>query len=217
MKNNKKNNQRYLNAKWTVNRVASEINKGLSLLNKIEQPIVTVLGSHRSKPGSKYYEHAKNLGYELGRVGFAVATGGGPGIMEAANAGAFEAGTVSVGIKAGLLKNEKIDSKYFTKQISHHFLFVRRFILSIKSDALVFYPGAYGTLNELFEYVTLIQIGLMDKVPVILVGKKYWSGLLSWLKGSPVKQGFYIDPKRDLDLIKFTDDISTIIKIIKKR
>ncbi|HYE22286.1 MAG TPA: TIGR00730 family Rossman fold protein [Verrucomicrobiae bacterium] len=214
--NNFKFNKRYFaHAKKTAQQVEAEISAGLALLNKIDEPIVTILGSHRAKPGSKYYEHARKLGEELGRRGYAVATGGGPGIMQAANIGASEVGAKSVGIKAGSLKNERVANKIFTSQISHQFLFVRRFILAIKSNALVFYPGAFGTLNEFFEYVVLMQINLMDEVPVVCVDRKYWHGLFKWLKTVPTKNDFYINERRDLSLIKFADSIDETIKIIQ--
>jgi uncharacterized protein (TIGR00730 family) len=219
MKNIKfSNNKKYfLKPDWTVNKVKDEINRGLRLLNGINQPIVTILGSHRSKPGSRYFEHARKLGMALGEKGYAVATGGGPGIMEAANQGASDVGAVSVGIKARLLKEERIASKIFTKQISYHFLFVRRFILSIKSDALVFFPGAYGTLNELFEFIVLMQINYVDRVPLICVDRKYWKGLFQWVQKEPARHNFFINAKRDLKLVEFADTNDEILKIIQRK
>jgi uncharacterized protein (TIGR00730 family) len=211
-----KHNKKYLNSKWTVKHVSRELDSGLKLLNKIDEPIISIFGSHRPKPGTKYYKHAYALGYELGREGFAIVTGGGPGIMEASNKGAMDAGAVSIGIKAGLIKKEKTTDDYFTSMLSYQFLFVRRFIMSLKSNALVFYPGGFGTLNEFFEYVVLIQLAFIDKVPVICVDKNYWKGMFEWLKTVPKKEDFYINAKRDLGLIQFANTPKEIVKLIKK-
>jgi uncharacterized protein (TIGR00730 family) len=211
-----KPNSKYLKSEYTTKRVTKEIEQGLGLLNGIDAPIITILGSHKPKLGNKYYNHAYKLAHMLGEMDYAIVTGGGPGIMEAANKGAADASAISVGVRAALLKNEKVDHKYFTKQISYHFLFVRRFILSLKSNALVFYPGGLGTLNELFEYLVLIQLAFIDRVPVICVDKKYWKGLFDWLDKNPKKAGFYIDNKADTSIVQFADSQEEVIKLIKK-
>ena len=135
--------------------------------------------------------------------------------MHAANSGAIKAKTTSIGLSAALLEKEKVTDPIFTEQLSFRFLFARRFIMSIKSEALIFYPGGYGTLNELFEYVVLMQTGIVDTVPIICVNKKYWKGLFEWLKKNPLKKDFLIHDKKDLDLIHFVDDHNKIIKIIE--
>lgn len=211
-----KPNAKYLKSAYTTKRVTKEIEQGLELLNGIDEPIITVLGSHKPKSANKYYKHAYKLAYMLGEMDYAIVTGGGPGIMEAANKGAADASAISVGVRAALLKNEKVEHKYFTKQISYHFLFVRRFILSLKSNALVFYPGGLGTLNELFEYLVLIQLAFIDRVPVICVDRKYWKGLFDWLDKNPKKEGFYIDVKADTSIVQFADTQEEVIKLIKK-
>lgn len=211
----KTNRKYYTDSKWTVNKVGLEVTRGLALLNKINKPIVAVLGSHKPKSTDELYKHAKKLSFQLGKQGFAIVTGGGPGIMDAANKGATQAGTDSIGIKAALLKNEKISHPQFTYHASYHFLFVRRFILSIKSDAFIFYPGGYGTLNELFEYVVLMQLGMMDQVPLICVGKKYWKGLFDWLKVMPKQSGFFINENKDLNLVQFAETVEDVIGIIE--
>jgi uncharacterized protein (TIGR00730 family) len=216
MKSRLQMNNKYLNAEWTSRQVSKEIATGLKLLSKINRPIVTVLGSHKVTSNSPHFMHAKKLAFELSKQGFAIVTGGGPGIMKAANMGAIEGKGVSIGIKAALLKEERIKDNIFTKHLSYHFLFVRRFILSIKSDALVFYPGGYGTLNELFEYIVLMQIAFMDRVPIICIDKKFWKGLFDWLKDAPKKHGFYIK-ESDLDLIQTADKVSDIIRLIKNK
>ncbi len=210
-----KNKQYYSDAEWTSQKVNQEITKGLELLNQINKKIVTFFGSHRAKKKSKYYKHAEKLAFTLGLRGYAIASGGGPGIMHASNTGATKAKTQSIGLRARLLKGEWIKDPIFTHDLSFHFLFVRRFIMSIKSEALIFYPGGYGTLNEIFEYAVLMQTGIVDKVPIICVNKKYWKGLFEWLKENPLKEGFFIRDK-DIKLLYFIDDPKEIIKIIEK-
>ncbi len=205
-------NEKYLSKK-TALKVEKEVLGGLKLLNKINRPIVSIFGSHLGVAGDKYYDSANEIAYALGKEGYAIMTGGGPGIMRAANGGAMKAKTESIGVIAGLIKGEKNDMSVFTHQISLEFVFVRRFILSIKSDALVFYPGGFGTLNELFEFLVLIQTGIDDKVPVILVHKKYWEGLDKWLKNIT---GTYLS-QVDLDLIQYADTKEDILKIIQSK
>lgn len=209
-------NHKLLNRKFTTEEVTKELDAGLELLNGIDEPIITFLGSHKPKPNNRYYKHAYELAYKLGEHDFAIVTGGGPGIMEAANKGAADASAVSVGIRASLIKGEKVSHKYFTRQLSYHFMFVRRFILSVKSNALVFYPGGFGTLNEFFEYVVLIQLAFIDRVPVICIDRKYWKGMFDWLNTVPKKEGFYIDPKKDLSIVQFADTVDEAYDLIKK-
>lgn len=211
-----KTNKKYLNSKWTIREVSKEIDDGLKLLNKIDEPIITFLGSHKPKPNNKYYKHAYNLAKQLGKEDYAIVTGGGPGIMEAANKGAADAGAISIGVIASLLKGEKVKKEFFTRRLSYQFLFVRRFILSLKSNALVFYPGGFGTLNEFFEYLVLIQLAFIDRVPVICVDRKYWKSLFDWLNTVPKKEGFYINPEKDLTIVQFADTPEEVIQIIKK-
>ncbi|MBI4121797.1 MAG: TIGR00730 family Rossman fold protein [Parcubacteria group bacterium] len=211
-----KNKEYYANVERTVDKVREEINNGLALLNKIDKPIVTFFGSHRVAPDSKYYQHAKQTACELGKNGYAILSGGGPGIMHASNAGATDAQAPSLGLKAELLTKERITDPIFTHELSFHFIFARRFIMSIKSEALIFYPGGYGTLNELFEYAVLMQIGIVDTVPIICVNKPFWSGLFDWLKENPLKEDFFINDIRDLKLLHFAEDSGDILRLIKE-
>ncbi|MBN2042518.1 MAG: TIGR00730 family Rossman fold protein [Candidatus Aenigmarchaeota archaeon] len=211
-----KNAEYYSNTEWTVSKVREEINDGLSLLNRIDRKIITVFGSHRVKPDNKYYDHCKKTAFELGKRGYAIMSGGGPGIMHAANSGAKEAGAPSIGLRAELLKGEKINDPIFTEEMSFHFMFVRRFIMSIKSEALIFYPGGFGALNELFEYLVLMQTGIVDTVPIICVNRNYWNGLFEWLKNNPLKEDFLINDDKDMGLIHFADSPEEIIDIIEK-
>jgi len=211
-----KNKEYFADVNKTVQKVNEEINDGFILLNKISKPIVTFFGSHRVAPENKYYKDAKKVAYELGENGYAILSGGGPGIMHAVNSGATEAKAPSVGLRAELLTEEKITDPIFTNELSFHFLFARRFIMSIKSEALVFYPGGYGTLNELFEFAVLMQTGIVDTVPIICVNKKYWQGLFKWLKNNPLKEDFLIHSVKDLELLHFVENSAEIINLLKK-
>jgi len=212
-----KNKQYFKNSDWTVKSVQDEINLGLNLLNKVDKKIITFFGSHRVKPSSKYYKDCMGFAQELGKKDYAVLSGGGPGIMHAANNGATKAGTISIGMKAKLLTKEKVIDPIYTDKLDFNFLFVRRFIMSIKSNALVFFPGGYGTLNELFEYAVLMQTGIVDKVPMICINKKFWKGLFSWLRDNPLKNDFFINDVHDLNILSFVDDVSEAFKIIESK
>lgn len=209
-------NKEYLNTSWTVEKVNEEIDAGLKLLNHINEDIVTFFGSHMVMPGSEYYEHCRKVAFELGKRGYAILTGGGPGIMHAANIGAKQAGARSIGLRASLLKGEETTDNIYDHKLSFHFLFVRRFIMSIKSEALIFYPGGLGTLNELFEFGMLMQTGIVDKVPIICVNTSYWEDLFSWLKDKPLQMEFFIQGKQDLQLLNLVDEVQEIIELIGK-
>ncbi len=211
-----KNREYYARTTWTVEKVQKEINEGLALLNSIDNKIVAFFGSHRITQTNKFYQHCKKVSRALGEKGYAILSGGGPGIMHAANSGARGAGVPSIGLKAELLTKEQIKDSIYTHELSFHFIFVRRFIMSIKSDALIFYPGGYGTLNELFEYLTLMQTGIVDIVPIICVNRKYWKGLFDWLESNPVRDGFLIHNKEDLKLLHLVDEIDEILAILKQ-
>jgi uncharacterized protein (TIGR00730 family) len=215
-KSQTRNVQYFRNIMNTVEDVDKEIATGLRTLDSINRKIISIFGSHAIENADKYYKHCEETAYKLGMKKYAILTGGGPGIMQAANSGATRAKTISIGFKAGLLKKEQsVAENIFTHQVSFNFLFARRFSLAIKSNALIFYPGGYGTLNELFEYVTLIQTHMVDPVPVICVNKKYWEGLFKWLKSQTLKQGFI--QTKHLKGIYFADTQGEIIKIIERK
>jgi len=209
-----KNKQYFANVDATVDKVREEINSGLALVNQIDKPIITFFGSHKVSPESTYYQHAQKVAHEFGKDGYAILSGGGPGIMHAVNTGATEVGAPSIGLRADLLKGERVNDPIFTHDYAFHFLFARRFIMSIKSEALIFYPGGYGTLNELFEYAVLMQTGIVDTVPIICVNKKYWNGLFDWLKNNPLKEDFLINDIRDINLLHFAENFEEIKKLI---
>jgi len=211
-----KNKQYFRNIVKTVEEVDKEVAEGLRILDSVNRKIVSVFGTHATNNTDKFYKHCEETSYKLGLKKYALLTGGGPGIMQAANTGATRAKTISIGFKAALLKREQsVGNEIFTHQMSFKFLFARRFSLAIKSNALVFYPGGYGTLNELFEYVTLIQTHMVDPVPVICVNKKYWEGLFKWLKSQTMKHG-YISATH-LKGIYFAETPEEVVRIIEKK
>jgi len=211
-----KNIEYYANIQGTVEGAREEIEQGLALLEKISAPIVTFFGSHRVNPDSKEYQACKELAFTLGKQGYAIMSGGGPGIMHASNSGATAAQAISIGLKAKLLTKENITDPIFTDYLSFHFIFVRRFIMSIKSEALIFYPGGFGTLNELFEYLVLMQTGIVDTVPIICVDKEFWKGLFDWIVENPAKSNYLMDQKVDLSLLHFVDDSEEVISLLPK-
>ena len=211
-----KNREYFSNGNLTAEKTREELNMGLALLNKINEPIVTFFGSHKVTPENEFYQQARHTAFELGKRGYAILSGGGPGIMHAANSGAMEAGAPSIGLRAELLEEQEVTDKIFTHKLSFHFLFTRRFVMAIKSEALVFYPGGYGTLNELFDYAVHMQTNIIDTVPIICVNKKYWQGLFDWLKESPLKKDFFIDNTRAMNLMHFVDNFSDIMSLLEE-
>lgn len=207
----KKINKNYMDVKWTGKTVQKELIEGLEILNTVEQPIISFFGSHIK---NKWYKQAKELAKKVGENGCAVMSGGGPGIMEAANIGANESSAPSIGYKVTLLKREQNSEAKFTHEYSFKFMFVRRFLLAIKSNALVVFPGGFGTLNELTEYLDLMLIDITDTVPIILVGKDYWEGFLDWLMKNPVRNKTI--RKSDLKYLKVVDTVDEAFKEIKK-
>lgn len=204
-------NEQYL-SEFVDDEVKIEIEKGIQLLNHINEPIITFLGSHIGEPGDFHYDIAYNTAKELGKKGFAVMTGGGPGVMEAGNKGAKEAGVSSIGITAYLIKGEPVREEFMTHRLDLKYMFVRRFILSIKSQALIIFPGGFGTFNEMFEFITIMQVNMVDKVPVILVGKEFWKGLDTWMQTLP---GQKMISQEDLDIIQYADSVEEIMELIK--
>jgi uncharacterized protein (TIGR00730 family) len=186
-----------------------ELKQGFEFLH--EHPrIVTILGSARTPEGDQYYEAARECGKRLVEdFGVAVATGGGPGIMEAANRGAQEAGGHSLGVGI-TLPNEQSINPYATASISFHFFFTRKVIMSYAAKAYIFFPGGYGTLNELFEFLTLVQTQKVPPIPIYLYGSAYWNPLLSLVEDE-LRDNHYIDP-RDEHLFTITDSLDEIMQ-----
>lgn len=174
---------------------------------------VTVFGSARFKEGHKYYKMARDVGALLAKEGFVVITGGGPGIMEAANRGAFETGGVSVGASIQLPAEEHANP-YLNKRMRFHYFFVRKVILVKYSVAFIVFPGGFGTMDELYEALTLIQTGKLYDFPVILVGKDYWNGLLEWTEKTLIPNGT-ISPE-DTKYLFVTDDPAEVVRITRE-
>lgn len=197
----------------TVNLSGQEIKKGLEILHEVEQPLVSIFGSHATPVDSPTYNLARDTAKMLGESGRAVVTGGGPGIMQAANQGAKQAGADSIGFRAGLIKGEQVADDYCTKSMDFAFIFARRFCLGIKSTAMLFFPGGVGTLNELYEYLTLMQINIADNVPVILVDKQYWQGLFDWMD-SKKSMDYPAMSLNNLKYLYFADTVDEIKEIL---
>ena len=192
------------NDSWAVFKIMSEFVEGFERLAKIG-PCVSIFGSARTSPENKYYVMAEELAYQLTKNKYGVITGGGPGIMEAGNKGAKRGGGKSVGLNIELpfeqVSNDYVDND---KCINFDYFFVRKVMFIKYAQGFIVLPGGYGTLDEMFEALTLIQTEKSGKFPVILVGKEFWSGLIEWIKNTLLKEEKNISPE-DLDLITIVD------------
>ena len=195
---------------WRVLRIMGEFVEGFDRLASVEKA-VTVFGSARVAPGHPQYQAAEEAARRLARAGFAVITGGGPGIMEAANKGAQEAGGLSIGCNIELPFEQK-PNPYVDTLIDFHYFFVRKTMFVKYSSAFLIFPGGFGTLDELFEALVLIQTGKLYHFPVILFGQRYWGGLVRWLQGRVLREG-KICPA-DLELMVLTDDPAQAAELV---
>lgn len=195
---------------WRVLRIMGEFVQGFEELADVGDA-VTVFGSARSRPGDEMYDLAVETARCLGEAGCTIITGAGPGIMEAANRGAREAGALSIGLNIEL-PEEQSANPYLDRVIDFRYFFVRKTMLVKYSTAFVFFPGGFGTLDELFEALTLIQTGKLRNMPVILVRHEYWTGLLDWFRARLAAEG-KISPD-DLDMFHVVDDVSDVVRII---
>jgi uncharacterized protein (TIGR00730 family) len=201
------------NDSWAIFKVMSEFVEGYEKLSRIG-PCVSVFGSARTKPGELYYELAENIAYKLTQHGYGVITGGGPGIMEAGNKGASRGGGVSVGLNIELPFEQK-DNPYIDqgKNLEFDYFFVRKVMFVKYAQAFVAMPGGFGTLDELFEAITLIQTKKIAKFPMILVGSEFWTGLLDWVLNTLLEKNGNIS-KVDLELFKIVDTADEVLDII---
>ncbi len=197
---------------WRMFRILGEFVQGFEELADIGKA-VTVFGSARLKPESDTYQKAQQLAGQLAKQGYSILTGGGPGIMEAANKGASEAEGRSVGLNIDL-PHEQAPNPYLTDSVDFKYFFVRKVMLVKYSTAFVIFPGGFGTLDELFEALTLIQTHKIKPFPVYLIGVEYWRGLLQWLQGTLLRNGTISE--QDLHLFKVVDDVSTIPEEIEQ-
>jgi uncharacterized protein (TIGR00730 family) len=196
---------------WRIFRIMAEFVDSFEALSQLG-PGVTVFGSARTLPGDPYYQAAVDLAHGLAEEKLAVITGGGPGIMEAANKGAALAKGKSVGLNIELPHEQK-GNRYANVPIHFHYFFSRKVCFVKYSLGFVFMPGGFGTLDEFFEVITLVQTQRIPEFPLILFGTDYWKGLVSWMKSHLEIKGKYISPG-DLDLFKLTDDPKEVIDII---
>lgn len=191
-----------------------ELSRGYDLIKKYPKT-VSVLGSARFKEDNKYYQLARSLASKIVKeMNYAIVTGGGPGIMEAANRGAFEAGGVSLGITIKLPK-EQSTNKYVTESADFEYFFDRKALLFFYAQAYIYFPGGFGTFDELFELVTLIQTNKVNRRPVILVGSEFWNPLLKLIDEKLTKEYKTINPE-DEEIYKVVDSEDEVIEIIKK-
>jgi hypothetical protein len=197
---------------WRIMRIQAEFVEGFGLLAELGKA-VSIFGSARSRPGTPEYELAVEIASGLAEAGYAVITGGGPGIMEAANKGAAAVGGVSVGLGIELPMETGLND-FVNVGVEFRYFFVRKTVFVKYSQAFVVLPGGYGTLDELFEALTLVATGKITRFPIVLVGSSYWAGMLSWLKETVQEDGnIWAD---ELDLVTMTDDPAEVVRIIKK-
>ena len=198
---------------WRVFRIMAEFVDGFETLRSLGQA-VSVYGSARARPTERFYQLAEQFGAELVKRQFAVITGGGPGIMEAANKGAYEAGGQSVGLNI-YLPHEQEANAYQTLSLDFRYFFCRKVMFMKYARALVCFPGGFGTLDEFFESMTLIQTEKVERYPVVLIGEAYWTPLVEWLRQHVLEHFHYISPE-DLDLFTITDDIHAAADLLAR-
>jgi uncharacterized protein (TIGR00730 family) len=196
---------------WRIFRIMAEFVDSFQTLSQVG-PAVTIFGSARTQPGDKYYQAATELAQGLAKNKLAVITGGGPGIMEAANKGAAQARGKSVGLNIEL-PHEQAGNRYANIPIHFHYFFARKVCFVKYSLGFVFMPGGFGTLDEFSEVLTLVQTQRIPKFPLILFGREHWKGLISWMKSTMQNGDKFISPG-DLDLVTITDDPQEAINII---
>lgn len=201
------------NDTWRMFNIMAEFVEGFDVMPEV-YPAVTIFGSSRSHPNSANYKTAEKVAQLLVENGFNVISGGGPGIMEAANKGAAEAGGKSVGLHIHLPKEQK-PNKYANVRLDFKYFFIRKVMFVKYAVAYVIMPGGFGTLDELFESLTLIQTKRIKSFPVILIDSQYWKGLMDWIRGTLLKEKLISES--DLDLLSLVDTPEEAVRIIKRR
>lgn len=198
-------------------RIMAEFVEGFQFLSGLKKE-VSIFGSARfssdKHPGAHHYKEARKLAKLLGKKGFTIITGGGPGIMEAANRGAVDAGAESVGLNIQLPQEQRINP-YVKKSVAFHYFFTRKVMLSASAQAYIFLPGGFGTLDEFFEIVTLIQTGKMDPIPMILIGHDFWRPLIRWIKVYMYQKHKTIK-KKDLKIFYLAKSVEEAVEIISQ-
>ncbi len=197
---------------WRMFRIIGELVEGFDKLAGIE-PAVSIYGSARISQNDELYAQTEEIAHRLGGLGFSIITGGGPGVMEAANSGALKAGVASVGLNIEL-PEEQACNVYTTKSITFNHFFIRKVMLVKYATAFIIMPGGLGTLDELTEVLTLIQTHKIRPFPVVLFNKNYWQSLLDWLQNTVCARGFVSD--EDLSLLRVCDEPEAVIEVVEK-
>jgi uncharacterized protein (TIGR00730 family) len=197
---------------WRMFRILGELVEGFDKLSGIE-PAVTIYGSARIKPGDELYGQTVDIARRLGELGFSIITGGGPGVMEAANKGAREAGVTSAGLNIRL-PEEQSPNSYVTKSITFNHFFIRKVMLVKYAIAFIIMPGGLGTLDELTEVLTLMQTHKIKPFPVVLFNSRYWEGLLGWLKNTVMAREFISE--EDFSILRVCDQVEEVIEGVQK-
>jgi uncharacterized protein (TIGR00730 family) len=197
---------------WRIFRLIGELVEGFDKLSGVE-PAVTIYGSARIKPGDELYEQTAAIARRLGELGFSIITGGGPGVMEAANKGAKEAGVTSVGLNIQL-PEEQTPNPYVTKSITFNHFFIRKVMLVKYTIAFIIIPGGLGTLDELTEVLTLMQTHKIRPFPVVLFNSQYWEGFLHWLRTTVLTRGFISE--EDFKYLGVSDDPAEVVDMVQK-
>jgi hypothetical protein len=195
-------------------RIGEEFLTGFEVVDKIDRPAVSIFGSARVREGSFAYDQARETAKLFAQAGWAVVTGGGPGVMEAANRGCQECGGLSVGFNIELPHEQGLN-KYVDVGLTFHHFYARKTMFVKAAEGFVVFPGGFGTADELFESLTLIQTGKVEHFPVVLVGSEYWSPLLDWVRDRALPEGT-VSPA-DLELLTITDDPETAVKMVVDR
>lgn len=212
VKNQRKWNQFKAENSWTMFKVISEFVDGFDTLNKLG-PCISIFGSARTMPNNEYYQWAVEVARKLTEEGFGVITGGGPGIMEAGNKGAFQNSGMSVGLNINLpfeqSNNDFIDPD---KVLNHKYFFVRKVMFVKYAQGFIVFPGGFGTLDEFFEALTLIQTHKINPFPIVLIGSEYWGGLIDWITDTMVSNGTISE--EDINLFHVTDDEDEAVEVI---
>jgi uncharacterized protein (TIGR00730 family) len=197
---------------WRMFRIIGEFVEGFDSLAGLE-PAITIYGSALLKADDELYAQTEEIARRLGELGFNIITGGGPGVMEAANKGALEAGVASIGLNIELPEEQALNP-YATRSITFHHFFVRKVMLVKYATAFIIMPGGLGTLDELTEVLTLMQTHKIKPFPVVLFDSKYWNGFMEWLRSQPLARGFVSE--KDFDLLRICDTPEEVIQTVQQ-
>ena len=198
---------------WRMFRIMAEFVDGFDAMSAVDIPAVTIYGSARTAPDDKYYLLAEQIAHDLAKSGYGIVTGGGPGIMEAANKGAAEAGGVSIGLNISL-PHEQEPNPYANFPLHFKYFFVRKVMFMKYSMAFICMPGGFGSMDELFESMTLIQTQRVRPFPIVMVGSDFWSGLVDWIKDRLLGSGYI--SHEDISLFRVIDDPEEVVRFIRK-